>query len=176
MGSEAAQHQMDTVAFVALGANLGDPLAQLRRAAQRLAEVAPVIARSSIYLTSPVGGPPGQNDYLNAVVALDGSGFLGRETELLTVLLAIESDLGRVRRERWGPRIIDLDLLALGSRVVLEPELRLPHPELERRAFVLAPLVEVAPDWRHPLSGRRADDALQAIPDGVKRSTLGWLE
>ncbi len=162
------------VAYVALGANLGDPAAQFARAAHALADLVPVTGRSRLYEGPAVGGPSGQPPFLNAVIAVDGSAFVGREEELLAELLRVELDLGRVRRERWGPRVIDLDLLSLGRKVVQGPALRLPHPRIEERAFVLAPLLDLDPHWRHPLSGRRAADALARLPETVRPSRLAW--
>lgn len=107
----------------------------------------------------PVPQPP----YLNGVVLLDCPLPPAR---LLAELLAIERTLGRDRsREtrRWQPRPIDLDLLALGDRVIRGPDLVLPHPRLHERRFVLVPLVAIWPDWRHPVSGRTALELLKAL-------------
>lgn len=164
----------EPTAYVALGTNLGDRAAQLRAAAEELERLAPVAARSRIYACPAVGGPPGQPDYLNAVVALRAGAWLGREEALLAELLGIEARLGRLRRERWGPRLIDLDLLDVAGAVRLGGPLRLPHPRLEERAFVLAPLLDVAPAWRHPLTGRRAVDALRRLDDAPERSAESW--
>ncbi len=160
--------------FVALGANLGDPVAQLRAALAQLELLAPVVARSHLYDSAALGGPPGQPPYVNAVVALAAYHWLGRETELLAELLAIEERLGRVRQERWGARRIDLDLLDVAGAVRLVGPPRLPHPRIEERAFVLAPLLEVAPEWRNPMNGRRAADALAKVTNSVQRSSQAW--
>lgn len=162
-------------AYVALGANLGDPLSQMRRAASRLSRFGAVTGRSSLYLTSPVGGPPDQPDYLNAVIRIEPIAALREPIELLSALLELEVELGRVRREKWGPRLIDLDLLAHGREVRREPGLLLPHPRLQERPFVLAPLTEVEPSWRHPLDGRLATEALASLlPSGLPRADLTW--
>lgn len=166
-------------AYVALGANLGDPVAQLRAAVAALAELAPVTARSRIYASAAVGGPPGQPDYRNAVVALGASSWLGDEAGLLGALLEVEARLGRVRRERWGPRVLDLDLLDVAGQVRLPrapgaKDLVLPHPRLEERTFVLAPLLDVAPEWRHPLTGRRAADALARLAPTARPTAEAW--
>ena len=160
---------------MALGANLGDPHAQLRRAVERLAALGTVAARSAIYETAPVGGPLGQPPYLNAVLELRPRPELDEPRRLMTALLAIERELGRVRAERWGPRVIDLDLLDLGGLVVALEGVSLPHPRLHERAFVLAPLCEVAPAWRHPLLGEDACALLDRLPrSGVRRTDLAW--
>lgn len=132
-------------ALVGLGSNLGDRLAHLR-AAVRALELTPGVrltARSRVYETDPVGGPAGQGAYLNAAVGLETT---LDPPELLGVLLGIERSRGRERRERWGPRTLDLDLLTYGSRLIRTPDLIVPHPRLLERAFVLVPVADVAGD------------------------------
>jgi 2-amino-4-hydroxy-6-hydroxymethyldihydropteridine diphosphokinase len=160
-------------AYIALGSNLADPLAQLRQARQGLASLGELVACSSLYRTVPVGGPPGQDDYLNAVVAL--TPVTNDPEMLLQGLLRLEAAQGRTRCVRWDARTLDLDLLAWGDRVVESPALILPHPQMMVRAFVLAPLCEVAPGWHHPRSSQSACTALRALPrDGIERTTLTW--
>lgn len=162
-------------ALIALGSNLGDPPAQLKKAVARLGGLGTVTARSSLYRTAPVGGPPGQADYLNAVVVLRPRAEFCEPERLLSALLELERDQGRRRRVRWAARTLDLDLLAFGDRVTVTGDLNLPHPRLLERAFVLAPLAEVLPDWRHPVTGQRALDALAALDQkGVVRTDLRW--
>jgi 2-amino-4-hydroxy-6-hydroxymethyldihydropteridine diphosphokinase len=95
--------------------------------------------------------------------------------ELLRALLAIEQEAGRVRRIRWEARTLDLDLLAMGNRILKSPELTLPHPRMMERPFVLAPLCEIAPHWRHPETGIAAAEALAALDSSwLERTDLGW--
>ena len=127
-----------TVAYVALGANLGDREATIRAA---VAELPGVIGVSPLRETDPVGVTD-QPQFLNGVAALETE---LAPRELLDVLLAVERRLGRERRERWGPRTIDLDLLLYGDEVIDEDGLTIPHPRLHERRFVLEPLADLAP-------------------------------
>jgi len=138
-------------AFIGLGANLGDRAANLRAAISALREAPGVAVErvSSFIETRPRGGPP-QPDFLNAAAQLE-TDLAPRD--LLRALLTIESRLGRVRGERWGPRAIDLDLLLYDDETVSEPGLRVPHPHMHERLFVLEPLCEIAPDAVHPVLG-----------------------
>jgi 2-amino-4-hydroxy-6-hydroxymethyldihydropteridine diphosphokinase len=150
---------MTTTAYIALGSNLGDRRAYLEQAlaALRRPPGLAVTRVSSFYETEPVGGPPGQGRYLNAVAELETQ----REAEdLLRVLLEVEQDLGRVREVRDGPRTIDLDLLFFGERVCATADLTLPHPRLHERLFVLQPLGEIAPGLVHPVLKRTIADLL----------------
>src|SRR5262249_22225441 len=108
---------------------------------------------SSYYETEPIGGPPDQPDFLNAVIEAETN--LSPQ-ELLDALRDIERDLGRVRRERYGPRTIDLDLLLYGDQVLNQPDLTIPHPRMHERGFVLEPLTEIAPQALHPILGKTA--------------------
>lgn len=148
------------VALIALGANLGDPAAALDWAVGELAALGEVRAVSGFHRTAPVGGPPGQPDYLNAAVKLHTT---LSPPELLNALLALETRYGRVRRERWGARVLDLDLIAYGALVLDTPALTLPHPRAWQRSFVLRPLSEVALDYAHPVTGQTAIQALAAL-------------
>lgn len=142
------------LAYIALGANLDDPLGQLRAALDALAALpgSRLLRASSFYRTAPVGAP-GQPDYLNAVAALETT--LPPEA-LLTALLAIEHDFGRQRAYRNAPRTLDLDLLLYDDLVIDRPQLQIPHPRLHLRAFVVVPLAEIAPDLRLPGRGSLA--------------------
>jgi len=138
------------VAYVALGSNLGDRRAHLAAALLALDALPAtrLLAASPVYETAPLG-PAGQQDYLNAVARVATT--LAPHA-LLDALLAIEQSRGRVRRERWGPRTLDLDLLLHGDTALQDPRLTLPHPAMLGRAFVLTPLHDLAPDL--VLSGR----------------------
>ena len=131
-----------TTAFVALGSNLGDRRAHLDHALRRLGDLGTILDGSPIYETTPVGGPGGQDRYLNAVVSIDTE---LAPHELLEHLLDVEQERGRVRDERWGPRTLDLDLLLHGDANIDQPGLTLPHAEMRNRPFVLIPLTDIEP-------------------------------
>ena len=163
------------VAVIGLGANLENPLEMLGQALRRLDQASglSLLVASPVYLTEPQGGPAGQNWYHNAVA------FFRCELParpLLKLLLEVEKSLGRQRLERWGPRVVDLDLLALGRQVINDPpDLIIPHPRMAERLFVMAPLAETAPGWVHPLSGQKAAAMLAAIDrsgQGIERTGL----
>jgi 2-amino-4-hydroxy-6-hydroxymethyldihydropteridine diphosphokinase len=147
-------------AVVALGANLEEPRVAIELAIALLKESAGLIACSSLYSTEPVGGPP-QPDYVNAVCILD-SDLPARD--LLSLLHGIEKSMGRVREERWGPRVIDLDLITYGTVVSEDEALTLPHPRAHERRFVLEPWLEVDPDAELPLHGRVSQILAQLPP------------
>jgi 2-amino-4-hydroxy-6-hydroxymethyldihydropteridine diphosphokinase len=151
-------------ACVALGSNLEDPAGQVSGAFAELAAIPAtrLVARSRLYRTRAVGPP--QPDYVNAAAVLQTTLEPGA---LLAALQRIEADHGRLRETRWGPRTLDLDLLTYGDRVIDTPVLRLPHPHLAERAFVLAPLAEVAADLRIPGLGTVRDLLSALTLDGV---------
>ena len=161
-------------AYLGLGSNLGDREAMIRLALDDLARLpeTALVKASSLYDTEPVGEAD-QPNFLNAVAALD-TALTARQ--LLWNLQLIEKRLGRVRTQRWGPRTIDLDLLLLGSLIIEEPDLLVPHPELTRRSFVLVPLVEIEPLLVHPETGETLMHHLSRLDarPPVKRGTRLW--
>ena len=126
---------------IGLGSNLGDRLRTLREAVTKLRDVATIKKTSKVYETAPIG--PEQPDYLNAAVLVEWEKPL---TDLLPELLRIEREMGRVRRERWQARTIDLDILWTDGASVMLPDLTVPHARLHERAFAVLPLLDVAPD------------------------------
>jgi 2-amino-4-hydroxy-6-hydroxymethyldihydropteridine diphosphokinase len=161
MTTETPQRGEETIAYIALGSNLGDREGTLRSAIAALREFGSVEAISSFYETAPIGITE-QPNFLNAVVALRTA--LPPE-ELMAALLRIEQQHGRDRSASVpkGPRTLDLDLLSYGDNVMETPTLTLPHPSLAERRFVLAPLAEIAPQWRHPVSGKTAAALLSEL-------------
>jgi 2-amino-4-hydroxy-6-hydroxymethyldihydropteridine diphosphokinase len=147
-------------AYVGLGSNLGDRMAILDAAVRALDADAftHVMAVSRVYETEPVGGPA-QGPYLNAVAVLETD---RSPRELLDLLLATETGLGRVRAERWGPRTADLDLLLYDGPPIDSPDLVVPHPRAKERAFVLVPLLDADPYATFP-DGDTAVEALARL-------------
>lgn len=142
-------------AYVGLGSNLDQPDAQLRAALSALAEIPRTrVCRASRLYRTPPWGRLDQPEFVNAVAELETT---LTPMELLHALQTIERGAGRERIERWGPRVLDLDLLLHGDAQIDVPGLHLPHPHLHERAFVLLPLAELAPDGIVPGQGRVAD-------------------
>ncbi len=153
-----------TDVFLLLGSNLGDRERYLERAAELIAQqVAPVVKSSSVYQTQ-AWGKTDEPDYLNQVLQVQTD--LTAE-EVLTRTLAIEQQLGRVRAERWGSRIIDIDLLFYGQDVIDTPDLQVPHPRLHERRFTLEPLAEIAPDLQHPILKVSASELKSLLKDDL---------
>jgi len=140
-------------AVISLGANIGDPKANLDLAVALLREATDVIAVSSYLQTKPVGGPE-QADYLNAVAIVESE---LPAKDLLAVLNGIETAMGRTREIHWGPRVIDLDLIQYGGLLVTDEKLTLPHPRAHERRFVLAPWFEIEPEAILLTHGRISD-------------------
>jgi len=150
---------------LALGSNLGDREGHLEGGLASLrARGVETLAHSAIYETEPVGGPP-QGPYLNLVALVRTD--LAPDALLLSALEA-EREAGRVRTVRDAPRTLDVDILFYGDLVQRTPSLVLPHPRLHERRFVLVPLLEVAPEWRHPILGYPAAELLARIADGAR--------
>jgi 2-amino-4-hydroxy-6-hydroxymethyldihydropteridine diphosphokinase len=140
-------------AVISLGANIGDPKANLDLAVGLLREATDVIAVSNYLQTKPVGGPD-QPDYLNAVAILESD---LPAKDLLALLNGIEAAMGRTREIHWGPRVIDLDLIQYGGLLVNDEKLTLPHPRAHERRFVLAPWFEIEPEAILLTHGRISD-------------------
>jgi 2-amino-4-hydroxy-6-hydroxymethyldihydropteridine diphosphokinase len=155
-------------AYIGVGSNLDDPRSQVLRAISRLAELPTtrVVLTSPLYVSQPFG-PVAQPDFVNAVV-----GVLTQlePLALLAQLRSLEAALGRPeKRERWGPRVIDLDVLVYGRERRNDPELTLPHPGIVERNFVLYPLTDIAPDLDIPGLGRVTELKERVTSEGLRR-------
>jgi 2-amino-4-hydroxy-6-hydroxymethyldihydropteridine diphosphokinase len=148
--------------FLSLGSNVGDRLANLNTALERLGNLGDVVAKSSIYETEPVEFVA-QPWFLNCVVRLDTEKM---PKQLLAAILKIERDMGRQRERKKGPRTIDVDILLFGNSVVEAPGLTIPHPSMHERRFVLEPMSEIAPGVRHPVFKRTMGALRDNLPAG----------
>jgi 2-amino-4-hydroxy-6-hydroxymethyldihydropteridine diphosphokinase len=156
-------------AYLSLGSNIGDRAANLREAIERLRSMGNAGAVSSLYETEPIEFTK-QPWFLNCVVEIE-TGL--SPTKLLDGILEIEKQMGRHREKKKGPRNIDLDILFYGDEIVDGPELTIPHPAMHERRFVLAPLAEIAPEVRHPVSKKTVRELLESLSAGqvVKKIT-----
>jgi 2-amino-4-hydroxy-6-hydroxymethyldihydropteridine diphosphokinase len=159
---------MRRMVFIGLGSNIGDRKVNLRRALAEIEErgVGMVVKRSSLYETEPVGIRD-QDEFINAACMIETDMDL---RDLLEALLEIERGMGRVRGEKNGPRIIDLDILLAGDEVIDEDGIQVPHPRIADRGFVLQPLAEIAAEEKHPVSGMTVQEILDALDD------TAWVE
>jgi 2-amino-4-hydroxy-6-hydroxymethyldihydropteridine diphosphokinase len=150
-----------TKVYAGLGSNLGNKRENIIRAIDRIDayEEICVKEKSGFYDTSPVGGPP-QPDYVNCVIELETE--IEPQT-LLKEFKKIEIELGRKPGMRWGPRVIDLDIILFGDRIVNDHNLKIPHERMHERIFVLEPLSEISPDIKHPVSGISISELLEKI-------------
>jgi 2-amino-4-hydroxy-6-hydroxymethyldihydropteridine diphosphokinase len=153
---------MNNGIFLLLGSNQGDPLQNLRKAAREIDERAgKIIRRSSCYKTA-AWGISEQPEFYNQVLEIAS---VRRPELLLEELLLIEQEMGRVRVQKWGPRMIDIDILFYGSEIVDTPDLKIPHPGIPDRRFTLVPLGEIAPDWQHPVMKKSIAELLEVCED-----------
>ena len=153
---------MPETAYLSLGSNLGDRAANLRTAIAQLDVAGRLLAVSALYEAQPVDVPD-QPWFLNCVAAIETD---KTPRELLQIALQVEAAMGRLRMREKGPRKIDIDVVLFGDRVVDEPGLKIPHPAMHQRRFVLEPLVEIAPEARHPGLGKTARELLAALAGG----------
>lgn len=155
--------------FIALGTNLGDRTKNLKKAIHEIElKVGVIIKQSSVYETKP-WGKTNQPDFYNQVILVHSN---KTPEECLLTLSGIEKQMGRKRDEKWGARIIDLDLLYMNDSIIETDKLSLPHPGIAQRRFVLVPLVEIAPDFIHPLLQKNQRQLLNECPDLLEVKSL----
>jgi 2-amino-4-hydroxy-6-hydroxymethyldihydropteridine diphosphokinase len=150
------------VVYLSLGSNLGDRAANLKSAIDRLGDFGEVVSVSSFYETEPVE-VIAQPWFLNCVVKLDTEKM---PRQLLAGILNLEHEMGRERKQKKGPRTIDIDILLFGNSIIQAPGLTVPHPAMHERRFVLEPLAEIAAEARHPVLKQTVRELRQALPPG----------
>jgi 2-amino-4-hydroxy-6-hydroxymethyldihydropteridine diphosphokinase len=150
-------------AYIGIGSNMGDPRKNCLEAVKRIGKLdgCEIVSLSSLYLTEPIGVSD-QEWYVNGVVSIE-TGMSARE--LLNELLLIEAEMRRVRVRKWGPRIIDLDILLFGRDVINETGITVPHPLMQLRKFVMAPVAEIAPGLMHPIIGKTMMEIYRGLPE-----------
>ena len=166
MHVQSSDDTRGVISFIGVGSNLDDPAARCAEAVCRISQIAgiKVLRQSSLYRTEPVGFEE-QGWFINAVVEIRTA---LNPHELLKVLQRIEDAMGRVRGPKWGPRTIDLDILLYGQEVIEENELVIPHPDLQKRRFVLEPLLEIASYVIHPAFGVSIRGLMERLDDKSK--------
>lgn len=158
--------------IVAAGSNLGDRIGYLRQAARHLEELSDqTLQKSSIWESEAVG--PAEFPFLNSVAILHTT---LEPRDLLKELKALEQAAGREPDpKRWGPRVLDLDIITYDDRVINENDLMIPHPEYHQRSFVLLPLKDLRPDWRDPVSHRSITELIREAPEiEIEKTDLSW--
>lgn len=153
---------MPQLVYLSLGSNIGDREAQLQNAIARLGAAGRVVAVSSFYETEPVEFTQ-QPRFLNCAIALETS---KTPQQLMTAILRIEEEMGRLRVRKKGPRSIDIDIVLFGDAIVDSEDLTIPHPAMHQRRFVLDPLTEIAPDVLHPVLKKTVRELRDALPAG----------
>ena len=154
-----------TIAYIGIGSNLGTPGKNCIEAIEKISNTKDIkiISRSSFYQTEPIGEVQ-QDWFVNSAIKIKTN---LSPTHLLSDLLNIESAMGRTREEKWGPRLIDLDLLFYGNLILRKKGLTLPHPEIQKRKFVLIPMSEIAESFVHPTLKKTIKTLLQESSDGT---------
>lgn len=147
-------------AYLSIGSNLGDRINYINKAIEKLKQNNIKIIKSSNIIETEPYGYKEQGKFLNMAVEIDSD---LNPLELMKLILEIESELGRIRTVRWGPRVIDIDIIFYDSLIINEPDLKIPHPDMQNRLFVLKPLQEIAPDFVHPVLKKTITELLESL-------------
>ena len=152
-------------AIIQIGSNLGDKFAILNTAKNSISDQLGFINKASSIYRSEAWGKKDQPDFLNQLLLIKTN---LSPSELLMKALKIENDLGRERKEVWGPRVIDIDIIFYEDRIINEPHLIIPHPRMHLRQFVLQPMAEIVPAWNHPIFNKSVIELVDLCPDPLK--------
>jgi 2-amino-4-hydroxy-6-hydroxymethyldihydropteridine diphosphokinase len=147
-------------AYLSIGSNLGDRINYLKKALEKLKQNNIQIIKSSNIIETEPYGYKEQGKFLNMAVEIDSD---LEPFELMKLISKIESELGRIRTKRWGPRVIDIDIIFYDSLIINEPDLKIPHPDMQNRFFALKPLQEIAPDFVHPVLKKTITELLENL-------------
>jgi len=147
-------------AYLSIGSNLGDRINYLKKALEKLKQNNIQIIKSSNIIETEPYGYKEQGKFLNMAVEIDSD---LEPFELMKLISKIESELGRIRTKRWGPRVIDIDIIFYDYLIINEPDLKIPHPDMQNRFFVLKPLQEIAPDFVHPVLKKTITELLENL-------------
>ncbi len=147
-------------AYLSIGSNLGDRINYINKAIEKLKQNNIKIIKSSNIIETEPYGYKEQGKFLNMAVEIDSD---LEPFELMKLISRIESELGRIRTVRWGPRVIDIDIIFYDSLIINEPDLKIPHPDMQNRLFVLKPLQEIAPDFVHPVLNKTITELLESL-------------
>jgi 2-amino-4-hydroxy-6-hydroxymethyldihydropteridine diphosphokinase len=157
--------------FLALGSNVGNRGANLRDAIILIEKnIGKVAKKSHVYETQP-WGEPNQDLFLNQVIMINTT---QEPRDLLDKISRAERELGREKKEKWGPRVIDIDILFYGKRIIRDKGLEIPHPEFHKRGFVLVPMMEIAPEFIHPVFEKQIDDLYMNCEDSSEVIRLDY--
>ena len=147
-------------AYLSIGSDLGDRINYINKAIEKLKQNNIKIIKSSNIIETEPYGYKEQGKFLNMAVEIDSD---LEPFELMKLISRIESELGRIRTVRWGPRVIDIDIIFYDSLIINEPDLKIPHPDMQNRLFVLKPLQEIAPDFVHPVLNKTITELLESL-------------
>jgi len=147
-------------AYLSIGSNLGDRINYLKKALEKLKQNNIQIIKSSNIIETEPYGYKEQGKFLNMAVEIDSD---LEPFELMKLISKIESELGRIRTKRWGPRVIDIDIIFYDYLIINEPDLKIPHPDMQNRFFVLKPFQEIAPDFVHPVLKKTITELLENL-------------
>ena len=155
--------------YLSLGSNIGDRIYYLETAQQQLQQKIGLITTCSPIYETPAWGNTNQANFYNLALSINTHLY---PLEFLAICQDIENDLGRQRTEHWGARTLDIDIIAIDQQIIIHPDLKIPHPYMQDRKFVLQPLLDIVPDWTHPILKKNLRKLLEICPDKSEITAL----